>query len=829
MRYIFLLLPTLILSLPFFYKQSFAQTTKTYKILSLRVEGNKTTEASAIIAASGLRINDEIQVPGDKTLNAIKNLWALNIFSDVQILVEKEISDGAFLVIQVVEYPRLEKFLIIGNDEISTSDIEKKITFLRGTVIKPQDINRLKSNIMKLYEEEGLFNASIQYHYYSFFSADTTKKEIITRWRNLNNYEDEIEEIYEISEVKYSDLISRLKDRVIIKLDIKEGDVVKVRSIEFVGNEYFSDEDLIDEMDEISIAKWWKFWRSGKFDKTKLKKDKEALIKFYRKNGFKDALIISDSLIFSNNFKDVKILLNIYEGTQYKIRNIKWIGNTVYPDEILNERLDFNKGDIFDVERFEKNLRGNEKQTDVSALYLDNGYLTFNAQVKEIKVFPDSIDLEIRLEERNQFTIGRVDIEGNDKTKDKVIRRELYTVPGDYFNRGLLLRSIQNLANLQYFNVEKLYGPDGIGTKLSSDSTVDVTFRVEEKSSDYLNASVGYSGAFGFSGAVGITLTNFSIAEPFQLGGGQVLSFNWQFGVGSLYRTFTLGFTEPWLFDTPTSVGAEIFDTRQQYIYDLRQTGATIRLGRRLKWPDDFFYVQGRVKYQYNNVIEGQGFYAEGLTNQYTLGVLLNRKNIDNPIFPSIGSNFQIDAEISGGPFLPGDVDYLKVGLTTEWYRRLFGINRLTLYTIADFGYINEIVKGTNIQPFEFYYMGGNGLIIATTSLRGYDDRTVGPRNVDGRVIGGRVMSKFGTEIRFAVSIEPIPLYVLAFAEAGNVFESFEKADIFDLRRSVGFGARILINPIGLIGFDLGYGFDRKITSGQDPAWIFHFQFGKGF
>ncbi len=829
MRYIFLLLPTLILSLPFFYKQSFAQTTKTYKILSLRVEGNKTTEASAIIAASGLRINDEIQVPGDKTLNAIKNLWALNIFSDVQILVEKEISDGAFLVIQVVEYPRLEKFLIIGNDEISTSDIEKKITFLRGTVIKPQDINRLKSNIMKLYEEEGLFNASIQYHYYSFFSADTTKKEIITRWRNLNNYADEIEEIYEISEVKYSDLISRLKDRVIIKLDIKEGDVVKVRSIEFVGNEYFSDEDLIDEMDEISIAKWWKFWRSGKFDKTKLKKDKEALIKFYRKNGFKDALIISDSLIFSNNFKDVKILLNIYEGTQYKIRNIKWIGNTVYPDEILNERLDFNKGDIFDVERFEKNLRGNEKQTDVSALYLDNGYLTFNAQVKEIKVFPDSIDLEIRLEERNQFTIGRVDIEGNDKTKDKVIRRELYTVPGDYFNRGLLLRSIQNLANLQYFNVEKLYGPDGIGTKLSSDSTVDVTFRVEEKSSDYLNASVGYSGAFGFSGAVGITLTNFSIAEPFQLGGGQVLSFNWQFGVGSLYRTFTLGFTEPWLFDTPTSVGAEIFDTRQQYIYDLRQTGATIRLGRRLKWPDDFFYVQGRVKYQYNNVIEGQGFYAEGLTNQYTLGVLLNRKNIDNPIFPSIGSNFQIDAEISGGPFLPGDVDYLKVGLTTEWYRRLFGINRLTLYTIADFGYINEIVKGTNIQPFEFYYMGGNGLIIATTSLRGYDDRTVGPRNVDGRVIGGRVMSKFGTEIRFAVSIEPIPLYVLAFAEAGNVFESFEKADIFDLRRSVGFGARILINPIGLIGFDLGYGFDRKITSGQDPAWIFHFQFGKGF
>lgn len=830
MRYFSFIVILFFISTSLNHNQSFGQTPiKTYKILGIRVEGEKTADANAIIAASGLRVNDEIQVPGDRTINAIKNLWALNIFSDVQILIEKEISDGVFLVIKVEEYPRLEKVLIEGNDEISTSEIEKNITFLRGTVIKPQDVFRLKNRINSLYEKEGHYNAQINYSYYNFFRADTTKNEIITYWRNQKDLSDEIQHIYEKSDVKYSDLINRIKDRIIIKFQIDEGDVVKVRGIDFEGNEAFTDDQLRGEMNEISIARWWKFWSSGKFDREKLKKDKESLIKFYRKNGYKDASIVSDSLIFSNDKRDVRILITVYEGTQYKIRNIRWIGNTVYPDEVLAERLDFRTGDIYDIDRFEKNLRGNERQTDVSALYLDNGYLTFNAQTKETKIFPDSVDIEIRIEERNQFTIGRVDIEGNTKTKDKVIRRELFTIPGDYFNRGLLLRSIQNLANLQYFSVEKLYGPDGIGTKLASDSTVDITIRVEEKSSDYLNASVGYSGAFGFSGAVGVTLTNFSITEPFQLGGGQILSFNWQFGVGSLYRTFTLGFTEPWLFDTPTSIGAEVFDTRQQYIYDLRQTGATVRLGRRLKWPDDFFYVQGRVKYQYNNVIEGQGFYAEGLTNQYTLGALISRKNIDNPIFPSLGSNFQIDAEISGGPFLPGDVDYLKLGITTEWYRRLFNSNRVSLYALADFGYIDEIVKGTNIQPFEFYYMGGNGLIIATTSLRGYDDRTVGPRNADGRVIGGRVMAKFSTELRFAVSIEPIPLYVLTFAEAGNVFESFAKTDIFDLRRSVGFGARLLINPIGLIGFDLGYGFDRKITSGQDPSWLFHFQFGKGF
>jgi len=402
-------------------------------------------------------------------------------------------------------------------------------------------------------------------------------------------------------------------------------------------------------------------------------------------------------------------------------------------------------------------------------------------------------------------------------------------VPGDYFNRALLFRSIQQLANLQYFNVEKLYGPQGLDYTLPNDSTVDITFNVEEKSSDYLNASVGYSGSFGFSGAVGVTLTNFSIAEPFSLGGGQVLSFNWQFGVGSLYRTFTLGFTEPWLFDTPTLVGFEVFDTRQQYIYDLRQSGGTLRTGRRLKWPDDFFYLQGFFKYQYNNVIEGQGFYQEGKFNQFTLGTTISRKNIDNPIFPSQGSSYSFDAEMSGGPVLPGEVNYYKLSFRAEWYKRLFNSSSVALYAIADMGYLNEFEEGTPINPFEYFFMGGNGLVIATTPLRGYDDRTVGPRDSQGNVIGGRVMSRYTTELRFAVTLDPIPIYLLAFAEAGNVFESLKKTDIFELRRSVGFGARLLINPLGLIGFDLGYGFDRKLTDDKEPEWLFHFQFGRGF
>ena len=808
----------------------FPQQRTTYKILGMAVDGNKSSDANTIIVSTGLKVGDEIQVPGDKTINAIKNLWALNIFSDVQILIDKQLSDGVFLLIKVKEYPRLEKVVIEGNDEIDTDDIEKKISFLRGSILKPQEVAKLIQKINGLYEEEGYYNTEITVKYFNYFTADTLDGEIFVRWRNTTDLAEEYEVEYSETESKSSNLINKIKERLLLKIEIKDGDEVSIREIAFSNNTAFDDDDLKGAMDETSEAVWWKFWGGGKFDPKNYEKDKELIINYYKKNGYRDAEILSDSLIYSDDKKDLQILMDAYEGPQYKIRNIRWEGNTVYPSFALNERLDFAPGDVYDLEKFEQNLRGNERQDDVSALYLDNGYLTFNLQTKETKIGEDSVDITVRVEERNQFKIGRVDIYGNDKTKEKVVRRELYTIPGDFFNRGLLFRSVQNLANLQYFSAEQLYGPEGITTKLSSDSTVDVGFKVEEKSSDYLNASVGYSGSFGFSGAVGVTLTNFSIAEPFRLGGGQVLSFNWQFGVGSLYRTFTLGFTEPWMFDTPTSVGAELFDTRQQYVYDLRQSGATIRVGRRLKWPDDFFYIQGRFKYQYNNVIEGQNYYTEGVSNQFSVGALISRRNIDNPVFPSAGSSLMLDVELSGGPVLPGDVDYLKIGFTAEWYRRLFNSNRLALYTIANFGYLDELTPRTSIQPFEFFYMGGNGLVIATTALRGYDDRTVGPKDpATGYVIGGRVMAKFGAELRVAVTLEPIPLYLLMFVEAGNVFENFQKTDIFNLRRSVGFGARLLINPIGLIGFDLGYGFDRKMTDGQDPEWLFHFQFGKGF
>ena len=810
---------------------SFGQTEKnSYKILGISVQGNKSADAATIIANSGIKEGDELLIPGDKTMNAIRQLWGLNIFSDVQILIDKQVGSGVFLLIKVIEYPRVEKVVYSGNDELDEKDFEAVNNLLRGQILKPQEVERLKGRIISLYNEDGYLNATVKADNYVYFSADTSNDGITVYWRKENDFSKEYSLLYEFDDDRtINNLIPKIQDRILLIYTIVENDQITVRDILFTGNKAIDSDDLISEMSEIKIAKWWKFWSGSKFDPKGLKTDENEIIKFYTSLGYRDAEIYSDSLIFSNDRKDVKVLINVDEGPLYHIRNVTWEGNTIYNDDILNSRLGFLKGDVYDFEKLERNLRGNEQQSDVYSLYLDNGYLMFNLEKTENRILGDSIDVSIRMQEKNRFRIGSVDITGNDKTMDNVIRRELYTLPGDYFNRALLLRSIQQLANLKFFNVEKLYGPEGITTGIANDSTVDVGFSVSEKSSDFLNASLGYSGSFGLSGSVGFTLTNFSLAHPFSLGGGQVLSFNWQFGVGSLYRTFTLGFTEPWLFNTPTLVGIQVFDTRQQFVYDLRQTGGTLTYGKRLTWPDDFFNFRALFKFQRNDVISGGGFFQEGKTQEYTFGATISRRNVDNPVFPSQGSTLDLDAQISGGPFLPGDVDYFKINFKTEWYRRLFNSNRISLYTTADLGYLKEIEAGTPIQPFEFYFMGGNGLVIATTPLRGYADRSIGPINVAGNVVGGRVMTRYTAELRVAVALEPIPFYLLAFAEAGNVFKNIETTDPFNLKRSAGFGARLLINPVGLIGFDIGYGFDRKTVDGLDPKWEFHFQFGKGF
>ena len=774
----------------------FAQQTfqpKQYKILGISVSGNKLSEPAAIIGNSGLKIGDEISVPGEQTRNAILRLWNLRIFSNVDIIAENFIGDGVYLLIQVQEFSRLEKIEYVGNDELDNDDLDKKVNITKGQIISPQDINKYIKIIKKAYEEEG------------YLQAEVTP------------------EVIESTD-------STAKGRVILKLTITEGNDARIREVQFFGNKFFEDGDLESELPDVNTTTWWKFWRTGKLEKKKYDEAKQKLILFYKKNGFRDAELITDSIVFSENKEDIILKLFVFEGPQYKIGTVQWEGNTVFRTEALTERLGFQPGEVYDMEKFEQNLRANQDQTDVASMYLDNGYLTVQIDPEEQKVGDDVINVVIHIRERNQFKIAGVEIRGNTKTQERVIRRELYVRPGDYFSRSNIIRSIRQLSVLNYFNPEKIK-PD---TKFVDDKNVDVVLDVEEKSSDTFNASVGYSGAFGATGALGLTFNNFDISEPFSGGGGQVLNFDWQFGEGSRYRTFSVSFREPWLYDTPTSLGFSLYDTKQDYYAFIHQQGGTISLGRRFKFPDDYFSATWTFRFQNADVsnVGSSYYYQEGKSSQLSISQVIQRNSVNSPLFPTQGSNISLFTEIAGAPLLAGTARYNKHLFSIDWYMPVANSSRIALYFGSQYGAIFPYSSNSKDVPIlESFNMGGTGLgQIATIPLRGYEDRSIGPVNEFDQYLPAHAMAKYTAELRFNVALNPIPIYFLAFAEAGNTWENVAKSEIFDLKRSAGLGARLLINPIGLLGFDYGYGYDVVKAIDKNPSeWKFHFQFGRGF
>ncbi|MCX7832903.1 MAG: outer membrane protein assembly factor BamA, partial [Ignavibacteria bacterium] len=426
-----------------FYNTCYSQEPTIYKIKDIYVRGNKTIDAKTIIAYSGLKIGSEISIPSDNTRDAIKNLWSMNLFSDIKLYVEKKIGDEVFLTIEVEELPRVESISITGCDEISQSDIESKIDIVTGQVVTEQKLKDIEYYIQKYYVSEG----------------------------------------YSLAEVQVDKLLSA-NNEARVRVKIKEGSKVKVRNITFEGNTNIKSSKLKKQM-ETSEKVWWKFWESATYEKDKLEADKDLIINYYKENGFRDAEIKSVDLQFSESKEDVNIKIKIYEGNKYYINDIIFKGNKLYPDSVLYSRLDIQKGDVYNYKKIYSNLYGNESETDISSLYYDLGYLAYSADLKEEPVGTNKVNLVIEITENNQFKLGLISIEGNDKTKDKVIRRELYTIPGDYFTRSNLKRSLQQLNALNYFNPEKL----SQDISLANDSTVNLKFIVSERSSDQFNAS----------------------------------------------------------------------------------------------------------------------------------------------------------------------------------------------------------------------------------------------------------------------------------------------------------------------------------------------------
>ena len=758
---------------------------RSYIIAGITVEGNNFADEQTIIAISGLRVGDEVKIPGPKQQEALRALWQRNQFSDVDITVDKVTALGIFLTINVKEHPRFAWLDAQGNDEVSLDDLKKTVGKMRGDILTPYDAYLARAAVKKLYDKEGMMFARVETE---IIATDTPA---------------------------YSRLVMR----------IEEGAEFHVEQVNFTGNVKIPADDLADALEDTHSKPWWKLWSSSKFDKNKYEEDKKKLVSFYRNKGFIDADILRDTVVYNEEKRTVAVGIDLYEGKQYFIRSITFTGNTVYPEELLKRRLNINEREEYNVERFEKNLSGNEDQTDVASLYLDNGYLSAQLVKEEQKAGEDSVDIVVRVYEKDRFTIRRVDIVGNTKTKDQVIRREIYSRPGDFFSRSAIIRSIRGLGVLNYFNPEALR-PD---VKPVDNTRVDVVYKVEERSTDTFNASVGIAGSLGLTGSVGITLNNFSLGEPLRGGGGQILNLNLEFGQASNFQNYSLSFTEPWLFGSPTTLGFNMFHSNIR-LYDISRTGFSLNAGRRLRWPDDYFRADASLRVQQNEQGAAGGVYLPGKTTEYTLSTSVTRISLDNMIFPTSGSRFSLGTQFAMGSLGIGTTDYWKNTLNYETISPLLSIEgnpRLVLYLSAEAAYLTGVRQDTTIPSIERYYMGGNGLGgFAVTPLRGYTDRSIGPL-VNGSPAGGRVMMRNVMELRFALSVNPMPIYILGFAEAGNVWANLASTDPFNLKRSAGFGMRILLNPIGLLGFDYGYGFDPIGVVGPASGWQFHFQFGR--
>ncbi|HNT65835.1 MAG TPA: outer membrane protein assembly factor BamA [bacterium] len=744
---------------------------RTVTLLGVAVEGNETTDANMIRLSAGLAPGTEVS--GEGFQDAVRQLWRLNLFSDIDIVIDREIATGVYIIIRVQEYPRLEKVELLGNKKLKKDEIEDILTFYGGQVVSPGLLSRAKNQVLEKYKEKGYLLADI----------------------DVEQFPSPVD-----------------SQRVIVRFNFSEGEKVQVKRVDFYGNSAFDDGKLRKQFKEIKEDRWW---RGADFDQDKYRKDLENLVSFYLNNGYRDAEVLRDSLYYNAKHDEMYIDIWVFEGPQYQFGDVTWEGNQLFTEEELVSQLSFIKGDIYSKEKLDEAV-----YKKIGSLYYDRGYIYATAAPREVLDAEHEIDLHFMISEGTQAKINDIRIVGNTKTNEKVIRRELRVFPGQTFNRALLERSQRDVYMLNYFgNIEPSVIPVG-------EDKVDLVFKVEEKSTDTANMSAGWSERDRLIGQVGVAMANF-------LGNGQTISADANFG--RYYKSYSLNFSEPWLLDSPTLVGVSLYSIRREpYYVGYRQVsdGGSVRFGRRLRWPDNFFrgdwiYQLDRTSlsnfssyyqtYNPNGVVtEDWPLISSGFTQ------IINRNSLDRPEFPTAGSEFTLTTELVG-TVMGGNVDFHKHTLRLDWFTP--ALWKLVFYTSFQAGYMEGLGKDAKIPYLEYYFMGGDGLSRANP-LRGYEDPLSG-----GTVIaeGGKAMLKYTAELRIPIAPNPT-IFGLLFAEAGNTWPDFKRADPFSMKRSVGIGARVYMPMVGIIGFDYGYGFDRVDQNGNpDPKWKMHFVFGRSF
>ncbi len=787
----------------------FAQSQQEIKLKGIEIAGNTLTNSDVIIFTSGLKEGNVLKA-GDFS-RGVQQLWKSGLFNDIQIYVSDESEEGISITIAVVEAPVLGEIIIIGDKKVSKTKIEKAIGLRTGQRIPEFQIAAGKLKVLDLFSEEGFLLATVDVSTEEIKGDSSATNQIrITNTRNL-------------------------------KINIKEGHKVKVDAINFVGNENFSDRRLRRALKETKQQRWYFFWRSS-FDENKFQDDQEKLKAFYQKQGYRDAMIVTDSTSYSADKKKMSIWLTLNEGPKYYYRNFSWDGNEIYTDKQLNNALGISSGEAYNEEDLQKGL-----YERAQSLYMDKGYIYSNIIPEISPVGKDSIDIHLSVIENQKVYVRNINILGNTRTRENVIRRELKLYPGDVFSRQKLIRSQREVWILNYFgNVV----PDVIPV---DNENVDLEITVEEKSSERANLNVGYTKEYGMTGGGGIEFMNFRgkgqrfvLSASTGLSGGSSYSYQTA-DQRSKYNSFSLSFTDPMIYDTPNLVGGSLFysfrgaSTQYYYPLDLTVMGGSIMWGRRFRWPDDFFRGQWGfqvTKKVYNGTDDDLALYTGGLEESVGINIsqTITRDSRDRPEFTSSGSRVVWSTTVSGG-ILGGHEDFHKHVLNLDLYSPL--VSKFVLVNSFKMGVIGKLdaqENGTSIIPYdERFIMGGNGIPYGNM-LRGYDDNAIGPISTNGSPIGGNSILRFSTELRFPLSENPV-IYMLAFAEMGNVWANKDMTEPFyltrtgplNLRRAAGVGIRFFMPMIGMLGFDIGYGFDDITGDGEPQGWKTTITFGQQF
>jgi outer membrane protein insertion porin family len=790
-----------------------------YYIKSIDVQGVRYLDEEILANLSGLRVGQRLTIPGERITKAINNLWAQGLFSDVKIFAEDIEMDSVALAIYLQEQPRLSGFDISGVKKREEKDIKEELKLKRGGQVNRNVINNIRETIKDYFYDKKYLNTEI----------DVTKVDDTTR-----------------------------TNRVALKIRVDKNEKVKIKDITFSGNKVFNDRELRRAM-EHTHKKNWNIFQGSKFLPEKYDEDKEKIIAKYRKNGYRDARIVDDT-VYAVSEDRIKIHMKVHEGDQYFFDNINWTGNTQYPSEFLTQQLKIEKGDPFDMSLLSDRI--NVDEDAVGNLYLDNGYLFFNANPVITQIEDDSVDVEIRLHEGKQARLNRVIIQGNTKTNEHVIRRELRTQPGDLFNKSAIQRSQRELAQLGHFDPEQM-GIEPININQSR-GEVDLNYSVVEKPNDQLEISGGW-GAGMFVGTIGVTFNNFSARrifekeawKPVPSGDGQTLSIRARTN-GRYYKNYSISFVEPWLGGKkPNKFSVSAYHSVQNtasYFYQqdtshFKITGASVGLQQRLQWPDDYFILSNSLSFERYNLQDwyrGSFIIEDGIANNLSFSTTFGRNSIDQPIYPRRGSKFMLTLKVTPPYSLFTDINYKtasqkvkynwieyhKWKFKSEWYLKL--IDDLVLAVNSEFGYLGYYNEDIGHSPFGTFDVGGDGISgynlygRETIALRGYENSSLTPI-VNGKK-AGNIYERNYVELRYPVSLKrQATIYLLAFAEAGNAWYNFDEFDPLSLKRSAGIGLRAFLPMFGLLGIDWGYGFDEVPGRPDANGGQFHFVIGQQF